>query len=361
MSAPFVSFQAVKQAVSMREVLEHYGLLDTLKRRGDDALTGPCPIHQGTNPTQFRVSLSKNCWNCFGGCEGGNVLDFVMAMEGVAVRKAALLLAEWFGVKSQDEPPKRSKETNGRRAVPATRNQRPAAEATPASADQPVGRVAEPGAPVEKVAETPVGEAETATGENPPLPFAGLKDLDAEHPFLKQRGFSREAMEELGVGYCRKGLMKERMAIPIHNAQGELVAYVGRAIDDRTPIEERYRYPAGFHREWELFNFHRAFRARKTNSFGLLVTADFLDVFRLYEAGYANAIALMGRSVSPRQKQLLLGAVGRKSRLTLLVEAGEGLAELLLSLTRDFALRWLPGRPEALTTAAVRTLLEEDE
>lgn len=351
MNAPFVSFQAVKRAVSMREVLEHYGLLDTLKRRGDDALTGPCPIHQGTNPTQFRVSLSKNCWNCFGGCEGGNVLDFVMAMEGVAVRKAALLLTEWFGVKSQDEPPKRSKAMNGRRVVTATRNQRPVAAATPVSADPPV----------EKVDETPVDETETATGENPPLPFAGLKDLDAEHHFLKQRGFSREAMEELGVGYCRKGLMKERMAIPIHNTQGELVAYVGRAIDDRTPIEERYRYPEGFHREWELFNVHRAFRARKTNSFGLLVTADFLDVFRLYEAGYANAVALMGRGVSPRQKQLLLGAVGRKSRLTLLVEAGEGLAELLTSLARDFAVRWLPGRPEALTTAAVRTLLEEDE
>lgn len=47
MSAPFVSFEAVKQAVSLTQVLERYGLLDTLKRRGADALTGPCPIHGG--------------------------------------------------------------------------------------------------------------------------------------------------------------------------------------------------------------------------------------------------------------------------------------------------------------------------
>lgn len=283
------------------------------------------------------------------------MLDFVMAMEQVEVRKAALLLAEWFGVESKDGKPKRSPAPNERRAAIETRNRRSAAEATPAGACLPVGKV---GMVAESVATV---EAADETGENPPLRFSGLQDLDAGHPFLTKRGFSREAMEELGVGYCRKGLMKERIAIPIHNGRGELVAYVGRAIDDRTPIQERYRYPAGFHREWELFNFHRAFRARKTNGFGLLVTEDFLDVFRLYEAGYANAVALMGRSVSPRQRQLLMGAVGRKSRLTLLLEEGTGLLELLLSLTRDFAVRWLPGRPEALTTTAVQGLLEEDE
>ncbi len=353
MSAPFVSFQAVKAAVSMSQVLDRYGLLDTLKRRGADALTGPCPIHHGTNPTQFRVSLSKNCWNCFGGCEGGNVLDFVMAMEGVEVRKAALLLAEWFGVERPTEKPSgRAKPEERHQKAAPVENGRPATEAFSPGACRPVGRVTESVATVEVADET---------GENPPLQFAGLKDLDAGHPFLKQRGFSRAVLEELGVGYCRKGLMKERIAIPIQNAQGVLVAYAGRAIDDRMPIEERYRYPAGFHREWELFNFHRAFRARKSNGFGLLVTEDCLDVLRLYEAGYENAVALLGRSVSPRQRQLLMGAVGRKSRLTLLLEDGEGLAALILTLARDFAVRWLPCRPEALTTTEVQRLLEEDE
>ncbi len=344
MSAPFVSFQAVKQAVSMREVLEHYGLLDTLKRRGADALTGPCPIHHGSNPTQFRVSLAKNCWNCFGGCDGGNVLDFVMAMEGVEVRKAALLLAEWFGVESPTEQP------SGRAKPLAHRPRVPVEKSAPTAGASGSG-VVEPGA---------TGEIADEAGENPPLRFERLKELDAGHHFFQQHGFSRAAMEELGVGYCRKGLMKERIAIPIHNSQGELVAYIGRAIDDRTPIEERYRYPAGFHREWEIYNIHRAFRARKTDEFGLLVTADCLDVFRLYEAGYENAVALMGRSVSTRQRQRLMGAIGRKSPLMLLLEEGEGLAALLLALARDFTVRWIPCRPETLSTADVRTLLEQD-
>jgi hypothetical protein len=59
-----VDFKVVNAAVSMEQVLQHYGLLDGLKRSGD-SLTGPCPIHKGTNKTQFRVSISKNCWNSF--------------------------------------------------------------------------------------------------------------------------------------------------------------------------------------------------------------------------------------------------------------------------------------------------------
>ena len=343
MSAPFVSFRAVKDAVTMRQLLERYGLLDSLKRRGADGLTGPCPIHQGTNPTQFRVSLSKNCWNCFGGCGGGNVLDFVAAMEAADLRKAALLVAEWFGVESPAEKPSRPGAARQRKTPP----EREVAAATP-----PTG-VAEPA--------MPSGEGET--GDNPPLRFAGLKDLDAGHPFLATHGFSREAMEELGVGYCRKGLMKERIAIPIHNARGELVAYAGRALDECPrrggASAERYRYPDGFRREWELYNVHRAFRARKTNGWGVLVTEDFLDVFRLYEAGYENAVAFMGRRVSSRQHELLLGAAGRKSGLTLMMEEGAGLSDILLYLARDFAVRLIPRRPETLTVAEIRTLLEE--
>lgn len=347
MSALFVSFKAVKEAVSMAQVLERYGLLDTLKRHGADGLTGTCPIHKGTNPTQFRVSVSKNCWNCFGGCEGGNVLDFVMAMEGVDVRKAGLLLVEWFGI--AQKPPRRGRTENPKRETgtphagrEATPPQREAGSETSGS-----------------VAETPQsGEVE----DNPPLRFEALKGLDAGHAFLRKHGFSPEAMEELGVGYCGRGLMKGRIAIPIHNGCGALVAYAGRSIIDHPALagSERDTYPNGFHREWELFNLHRAFRARKTNGFGLLVAEDFFDVFRLFEAGYENAVALMGRGVSTRQAKLLAGAIGRKSPLTLLVDEGPGLSDLLLSLTRDFAVRFIPKRPARLSVAEVQVLLEDN-
>ena len=94
-----VDFKAVKAAVSMLQVLEHYGFAASFKRSGN-SLSGPCPLHGGENRTQFRVSLEKNCWNCFGTCKGGgNVLLFVA--RTAAVRQEVPLPAPPGG-KSQD-------------------------------------------------------------------------------------------------------------------------------------------------------------------------------------------------------------------------------------------------------------------
>ena len=94
----FVDFKAVKSAVSMEQALQHYGLLENLKRSGD-SLTGACPIHRDSNPTQFRVSLGKNLWNCFSDCKGGgNVLDFIEKMEDISIHAAAVKAVDWFGL-----------------------------------------------------------------------------------------------------------------------------------------------------------------------------------------------------------------------------------------------------------------------
>ena len=94
----FVDFRAVKTAITMEQLLGHYNILDQFKR-GTDSLNGPCPIHKGSNPTQFRVSLSKNIWNCFSDCEhGGNTLDFIAKMEKITIHAAALKAIEWFNL-----------------------------------------------------------------------------------------------------------------------------------------------------------------------------------------------------------------------------------------------------------------------
>jgi DNA primase len=64
--------------------------------------------------------------------------------------------------------------------------------------------------------------------------------------------------ERKRVGFfAGKGSMHDRIVIPIHNSEGELVAYAGRSIDGSEP---RYKFPAGFHKSLELFNLHRVRR-----------------------------------------------------------------------------------------------------
>src|SRR6266850_4276075 len=131
----FVDFRAVKREVSMVHVLEHYDLLSQMHRDGD-SITGACPIHGGNNKTAFRVSVSKNCWNCFSRCgSGGNVLDFVSKKENISLLQAANLLVEWFNLnidspESESESPQREKANSRQESNKAPQKTEPAAAAT---------------------------------------------------------------------------------------------------------------------------------------------------------------------------------------------------------------------------------------
>ena len=313
---PYVDFKTVKERVTIEELLNHYGLLDSLKRNGD-TLTGQCPIHKGGSKTTFKVSLSKNIWNCFGPCRGGNILDFVAELEKVEIRQAALLIAERFGVKSAAK----SGKTTSRPAEKAK---------TP---DRPAG------------------------ASNPPLNFASLKNLDPKHAFVKQLGFKPATIEHFGAGYCTTGLMKGRIAIPIHNAHGELVAYAGKAT--KADEKERYKYPDGFRKDLEVYNLHRAAAAERSGEAELVITTGFLDVFRIHEAGYANVVALMGYGVSPEQLTLLHYAFGRGLKATLFLKRNGALSELLEELCSEFFTRLvaLDKHPGDLSISEIRQAL----
>jgi len=96
MAEQWVSFQQIKDQVSIKDILDHYGLR-LRARKGGDELAGLCPFHgPGKSRDPFRASLSKNNWHCFKCDRGGNVLDFVAQREDVGIREAALLIWEWF-------------------------------------------------------------------------------------------------------------------------------------------------------------------------------------------------------------------------------------------------------------------------
>jgi DNA primase len=287
----FVDFKAVKAALTMERVLEHYGLLDQFKR-GNDSLNGPCPIHKGSNPTQFRVSLSKNIWNCFSECKhGGNVLDFIAHMEKVSIHAAALKAIEWFNLDAE--------------AVSADRAEMDAETENPPP--KPATRTAT-SAPPEKAV------------PNVPLKFR-LDKLDRKHPYLAERGLSEETIIDFGIGYCSKGMMEGRIAIPIHNEQGEVVAYAGRFIGAPPAGAPKYKLPPGFRKSQELFNGDRAFQEPKDKP--LLIVEGFFDCMKIHDHGYRKVVALMGASMSLAQEELIRRHTTSQSQVILLLDENE--------------------------------------
>ncbi len=93
-----VDFKAIKQSVSMRDILHHLGLIDNMKPKGKHQLVGPCPFSTGKSRTALKIDTTKNVWYSFAVGEGGDIISFVARMEGLAVRDAAILIADWFGI-----------------------------------------------------------------------------------------------------------------------------------------------------------------------------------------------------------------------------------------------------------------------
>ena len=302
--ATFVDFKAVKAAVSILQVLERYGIADSFKQSGD-SLSGPCPLHDGQNPTQFRVSIDKNCWRCFGRCDaGGNVLEFVSKKEGVSLREAALMLCEWFDLPLAEKPGGSRK--NERQKAP------PDAERENKTSAPTVRKSPEP------AKAKPTAEPVEEDVPNKPLGFA-LQNLETAHPYFAERGLSAECVAHFGLGFCAKGSMSGRVVIPIHNADGALVAYAGRwpgtPPDADTP---RYKLPPGFRKGRELFNAHRAFA--EPDSSPLVIVEGYFDVFALWQQGFRRVVALMGCSLSAHQEAMIASALTPQSRIVLMLD-----------------------------------------
>lgn len=84
------------------------------------------------------------------------------------------------------------------------------------------------------------------------------------------------------------------------------------------------------------------------------------DRNRRHRGNYKNAVALIGRRLSPRQHERLLAAIGRHAPLLLFMEEGGGLADILVRLAKAFAVRLIPRRPETLIVTEIQNLLEEN-
>jgi Toprim domain/DNA primase catalytic core, N-terminal domain len=128
-----------------------------------------------------------------------------------------------------------------------------------------------------------------------------LTGIDCAHPYLAGRGITEKTAVEFGVGfYAGPGLMHGRLVIPIHNAEGELVAYCGRSVDQTEP---RYRIPAAFAKSEILFNMHRV---RSGGDNFVVVVEGFFDCMKVHQAGFRSVVGLMGSALYEAQRHVLL-------------------------------------------------------
>jgi hypothetical protein len=284
-------FRAIKARVSIVDVLKRYGT--ELRATNQYELRGKCPLptHSSESAEQsFVVNPGKNVWSCHSAScvadrnvtkgdghqkKGGDLIELVAFMEKCHLREAGERLEQWFGKQTDAIPP--------------------------------------PSAPSRKA---PASSPDGSEVVNKPLTFA-LRDINFAHPYLASRGFDPEECEYLGVGFFPgKGVMRNRIVFPIHDATGQLVAYAGRRVEyslmDEDPAHiapenpdlERWKFPAGFRRGQVLYNLHRVTEDDWTE---VIVVESFWGALACVRAGIMNSVAIMSNYATDTQVTQLCG------------------------------------------------------
>ncbi|MEK4340254.1 DNA primase [Brevibacillus sp. FSL L8-0710] len=294
-SADFVN--QVRAAVDIVDVVGEYVQL----RKSGRAFLGLCPFHSEKTPS-FNVNAERQFFHCFGCGAGGDVFSFLMKLEQLTFPEAVHRLAERAGI-----------------AVPQAQEEE---EAAP-----------------EKKAKQIMLEAHQLVAK---LYHYVLTETPYGHEamkYLQKRGISRQTIDEYGIGFApdswnfvtsflqnrrfsldlmvEAGLLAKseagkifdrfrgRVIFPIHDAQGKVIAFGGRALDPSAPAKYLNSPESPlFSKSTTLFNLHRArpyIRKRKQ----ALLFEGYVDVISVWQAGFPQGIATLGTALTEQQARMI--------------------------------------------------------
>jgi DNA primase len=245
-----LNFAHLKRCVSIVSVLKAKGVTTPFKKRGDQ-LFGPCPVHGGDNPNAFVISLSKNLWRCFTGCDaGGDVVELVRRLYGKDYRQTAAFLA----------------------ALAAT-----GPTSQTASSLHPLKRSFRP--------------------------FTARLFLNASAPWLRKKRITPTTAKRFDAGaYQGTGFLKNCIAVRLHDLGGHPIGYAGRCLDPKQVKQYgKWKFPPGLPKNEILYNFHRIESCHRN---GLVVVECPWGVMRLAQLNIP-AVALLGIHLSSVQNDLL--------------------------------------------------------
>ncbi|MFS8370302.1 DNA primase [Acetobacter indonesiensis] len=264
---------------------------------------GCCPFHGEKTPSFY---VYDDHFHCFGCGVHGDVISFVMQMEGKNFPEAVEELATSAGM----EVPKDTRRTHE--------------EVAHSQSLEDV--LAQTQSVWSQALYTPAGRA-------------GLE-------YLLGRGLTRQTIEEFGLGWAGDGrggltnalaaknitpqMMAEaglmrlddegrpkgelfwgRVTFPIRDRKGRLVSFGGRILGDGQPKYLNGPETALFSKRRLLFGLDkaraavRAPRPKGTPVTDLVVVEGYMDVIALHQAGFRGAVAPLGTALTPEQLEVL--------------------------------------------------------
>lgn len=254
-----------------------------------------CPFHKEKTPS-FSVSQTKQFFKCFGCGEAGNAIGFIMKYEGLEFPDAVRKLAGYYAMEvPEDRSPARIKAREkartltdymGEAAAFYTEQLRLNARACDYLKNRAISAAT---------------AAKFGLGYSP----------DDWHPLQRLFGekYADKALEECGLVNVkndrRYDAFRGRIMFPIRNAKGLVIGFGARTMNgDEQPKYLNSPETPIYHKGSELYGYFEG-REAIYGKGRAIVCEGYMDVIQLSQAGFGEAVAALGTSITPEHVRKL--------------------------------------------------------
>jgi len=290
--------EVIEEIRKTNDVVDVVGEYVQLKKQGRNFF-GLCPFHGEKTPS-FSVTQDKQIFHCFGCGKGGNVITFMMEIEGFSFFEALKTLAERSGVdlpiSSDNQKSSFSKENQDVLS---------AYEWLTKLYHHLIKHSKEGRDGYQYFKERGITDETIDTFK---LGFApNVQDFTAK--FLEKKGFHKQLLAKAGIVSMWEDQrvvdrFRGRVIFPIRNHLGKTIAFGGRTITEDGPKYLNSSESELFQKGKLLYNFDLAKRhIRQKNE--VILFEGYMDVISSYQAGIKNGVATLGTALTEMQARLL--------------------------------------------------------
>lgn len=253
------TIKEIKQSVDLVQYISRYV---ELKKNGK-VWQGKCCFHPDSDPSL--VVWDNGSWKCFGCDAQGDIFQFIQLHDGLSFTEAYYHLCEECNIEPEDivkpqvdylKSLKKSKKLDTNIKLPEISS--------------------------EKIKEY----------------------IKRQHAGIKEK-WSENVINTFKIGFCTdvNDIMYGRVTIPLYDANNRLVGVAGRRVDKFKV--NKYKFLNGVNKSDLLYNLNLALPYIKQQK-EMIIVEGYKDVWRCWEAGVKNVVALMGNLASDTQIQMII-------------------------------------------------------
>lgn len=255
-----VDAKSIKQRAEITEVIGDFVKV-TKKGAGHVAI---CPFHQDTDPSLY-INQNHQTYTCFVCGAHGDVFDFIIEFNKTSFPDAVKHVATKYGI-----------------------------DINPNYTPEEKQRASERNKMLQEVAKTQALFVSNLHQNKEALDYITI-----------ERGFTKQIIEEFGVGYAVNGFYGGRITFPMHNYTSNVVGFSGRILKYDKAKKEVPKYKntsenSIFHKGELLFGFIQARRAIIEKKLAYFVEGQ-TDVMMMHQRAIKNTIAGSGTALTPAQ------------------------------------------------------------